>query len=438
MQIEFWKDQPLCAAPLVAPECLNLALRPRLSGDTVLPDLSDCLQSVDFPDCVPKKRFVSNFGDKLPSRDSHFAETFLDNLIAKQATNRFYKKSLPSVQALRPDLINTLWSLTKQLKYSLSTYYLAVSYLDAIFVHYSITKAQGSVVAYCAIMLGAKLEESIEKLPTLSQSASYFNDTQIEQKLLTYERIICECLGFSLNVKTPYALLNAFLALGVVEEDECSSAVGASTVEQFLFAIEYLANFFLEIGVLEYQFNQYPAQVVAASAVLCARCCLGLDCSGDEIIARLRLEKGGYEDCLALMLAEIKKSQSECYVKYWDKIHAMEDELLQRRRKDCRPEADLDDEMASVEQGKNGLLSRETSAQSNSKSGGRLVYDRDFSRQSDKGHLSISERKQGRDWDQENCQPVTPAKETQTVQPQTGGAFSTKRQARKGGPRNTH
>lgn len=278
-----------------------------------------------------QKRYVKSTAFRLEAQDLAIAELHFEQLTIKQHSNRLFKENLASVLTVRGDLISYCWSVCKQIGYSLSTYYLSLAYLDAVFAHYSIKEAQARICAYSAVMLAAKLEESVDKIPTMAETLSFFQDVYDDATFRHYENVIFQCLGYQLNLKTPYTLLNAYLTMGVVEEEELLGQVAPSQFEDFCTAFESLAAFFLEVSALEYEFNRFTSQTVAASTIVCARWCLGLEEVGPTAMATLRLTWSDLEECLMQMIEATKNSNSQMTAKIMGKLLELEEEINSRR-----------------------------------------------------------------------------------------------------------
>lgn len=283
-------------------------------------------------------RYLRSANFTQPPQDEPIAELSLQNMIARKTVNRLFREGLVSVATLRPDLVSFMRSLCRQLQYSLNTFYLAVAYLDCVFGQYSVKQAQGRVLAFSALMLAAKLEENVEKIPAMNDTVSFFDNQYSEESLVFFERIIAECLSFKFNLKTPFSFLNAYLSLGVVREDECSMVDDPLSVGGIVATLESVGALFVEIGTLAYEFNQYDSQTVAASAIVCARSCLGFEMVGESLMERLRVKWTDIEGCVGAMLSSAKFTQSECYFRFQDKIDGMQFEIqqLKNRRTDGR------------------------------------------------------------------------------------------------------
>jgi hypothetical protein len=280
----------------------------------------------------PKKRYVKSTAFRMEPQDMAIAELHFEHLTAKQHSNRIFKENLASVTTVRGDLISFCWSVCKQLTFSLSTYYLSLAYLDAVFAHYAIKEAQARICAYSAVMLAAKLEESVDKIPTMADTLSFFQNVYDDATFRHYENVIFQCMGFQLNLKTPYTLLNAYLAMGMVEEDELLGQIAPTQLDDFCTAFESLAAFFLEVSALEYEFNRFTSQTVAAATIVCARWCLGLEEIGTATMATLRLTWEDLTECLLRMVEATKRSNSQMTIKIMSKLMELEDEIVARRR----------------------------------------------------------------------------------------------------------
>lgn len=362
-------------------------------------------------------------------KDAPFAELHLQNLIANQKVNRYYKENLASVQQFREEMLTLVWTDCRDLKCSLNTYYLAVSYLDVVFAHYSLNRSQSRVCAYSAVILAAKLEEKVDKIPQISDSIEYLNNNFDEKMLMHYEEVIFRCLSFQLNVKTPFTLMNAYLTLGVVTEEEYLQAYPGEQAEQVVSYLERVTGHFLEIATQNYDFNQFSSQVVAAASIACAKRCLGLDAFGPQSLRILRLEWSDLEACVKKLLQSARETNSDCYRKYSREIQFIEDEISQTSKQLDGQFDELAMSVNSEEQERKRIpFSRENTA--STLKNGRKPKTPENGRSSAKKEKMRPTSRRGGSFQENEFQPVTPAKDESTIVDRSKDAFSMRRATR--------
>lgn len=402
----------------------------RDSGETLEIEPVLSLHSLDFPEfALPKTKLVRGPSFTTSAKDATFAELHFQNLVSRQHLNRFYKENLVSVSVFREEMLTFVWTVCKNLKCSLNTYYLAVSYLDVIFAHYSLNKSQSRVCAYSAVILAAKLEEKVDRIPQMSEAIEYFENAFDEKTFLHYEDVIFRCLSFQLNVKTPFTLMNAYLTLGVVTDEECLRVVAKEQLEEFVSFLEHLAGFFLEIAIQNYEFNKFSSQVVAAASIVCAKRCLGLDAFGAQSLNNLRLEWSDLEACVEQLLHSTRLSNSDCYRRYAKEIHSIEEEITRVKQERNRlPDISVDSLSVQESEKKRVPFSRENTA--STLKNGRKPSMKDDVRSSAKKEKFRPTSRRGESYQENEFHPVTPAKGQPVANNLPKGAFSTRKAGR--------
>ena len=235
---------------------------------------------------------------------------FHTEVLKRQTINRFFRTSLAVKNSFRRELIYFAYRLCQKLGFSSYTYYLSVAYLDVVLYNYSINDSQKQICVYMTVMVAAKFEEKIEIIPSFAYSVRFFENKFPESAFVHYEKVIVECLGWQLNVKTPFLILDFFLNKGVVTEMEGTQLFGTNRVEDSLSLFRKQASFILDLTSHHYCFNEFRSDVVAASAIICTRISFGLPIWSSALAAQLRLDWSQLEQCV-LQLAEFLKNSDD-------------------------------------------------------------------------------------------------------------------------------
>jgi hypothetical protein len=218
--------------------------------------------------------FRSNRFSTQEFNGSNF-NTVTEEMIARQSVNRYYNTSLGNLDS-RDSSIEWIKCLCKNLSYSLTTFYLAVAYIDAILSFYSLKRHQLKLICYVCVILAAKMEEVDRKIPSLGQSIIMLNHEYTPQDIMARERLVVSLLEFNLNLKTPFTFLMFFFARGFVSDLDLQGLNSQTEISTYIQNIEDLALFFMDMMVKRYEYYQFTSIAVAAAALTCARICVGI------------------------------------------------------------------------------------------------------------------------------------------------------------------
>lgn len=279
-----------------------------------------------------KKRFLRSTRFEIMTGNYCDSHLILQNMIKKQCVNRIYRDSLNSNKHLRCEMFNFAWSFCKYFKYSLQTYFLSIAYIDVVVSRYSIADSQIRVCVYACVLLAAKLEENLDKIPLLKDSVRNFEDKYDEKVFSHYENVVFQCLDWNLNVQTPFSFLHFFLSKGVLTEDEVLLVIQQHQIEAFMRSFDQIVLVFLEIALQQYKFNRFSSQVVAISVIVCTRVCLKLRSWTEELRNLTLLEWVDVEDCISMLLSETKSANIELYTQFENSLIQFERFILKNKK----------------------------------------------------------------------------------------------------------
>lgn len=251
------------------------------------------------------------------------------NMLDSEHKNRLYKEELLTDEEIRCEVFRAATLLTDYFKYSHQTHYLCLSYIDVVLAKYAIIKCQIHVLAYCSLILAAKLEENYAGLPKIEKGLEILKNVGVDSKeaIFHYERYIFQTLNFETNLKTPFSFLSLFLQKGVVTEPEIPQDKGQKTRSGFEETFQNLALFFLQASVERYQFNKYKSSVVAASVIFLTRGCLGLQGLTPRLEAQLCTCWNKIKECVTNLLNLTKHHNLDFSQKFREAIIILENDI---------------------------------------------------------------------------------------------------------------
>ena len=262
----------------------------------------------------------------LNSNDMDF-EVSHKNMLNSEHKNRLYKEELLIHEHLRCEVFGAATKLTNFYKFSDHTRYLCLSYIDAVLAKYTIITSQINVLAYCSLILAAKLEEKYGRLPKVDEGLEILPDVDSREAIFHYERYIFQSLNFEINLKTPFSFLSVFLQKGVVTEPEIAQAKGQKNHSGFEETFKKLALFFLEASVQRYHFSKYKSSVVAVSVIFLTRGCLGLKGLTPRLETQLRTCWDEIKECVTNLLNLTKHHNLDFAQKFNEGIKIVEKDI---------------------------------------------------------------------------------------------------------------
>ena len=188
----------------------------------------------------------------------------------------YFNSSFAQV-AVRAKIIALIWSCCCTKRFSLSTYYNAIAYLDMLFSKTTVPPEKADIVAVTVTVLAAKLNERKRLLPSSNVILSFLPSGSTKDDFILTELWIVTNLDFALHVHTAFHHLQRMMQQHSLTAADLAEA-GHSTdlFEKVCLSLKQLAFFFLELSVKDYDFNQFAPATIALGCLMCSRACVEL------------------------------------------------------------------------------------------------------------------------------------------------------------------
>ncbi|EOA20642.1 hypothetical protein CARUB_v10000955mg [Capsella rubella] len=214
-------------------------------------DVSDCLQVVDIDASVQDPKFCSLY-----------AASIYDNIHVAELDQRPSTSYMVQVQrdidpTMRGILIDWLVEVSEEYKLASDTLYLTVNLIDRFMSHNYIEKQRLQLLGVTCMLIASKYEEI--SAPRLEEFCFITDNTYTRQEVLSMEIQVLNFLHFRLSVPTTKTFLRRFILAAQASE------------KVPLIEMEFLANYFAELTLVEYTFLRFQPSLIAASAVFLAR-----------------------------------------------------------------------------------------------------------------------------------------------------------------------
>lgn len=240
----------------------------------------------------------------------------------------FYNENAYHLDA-RHELTTWMLHVSYKLRYSARTYHLGVNLLDALLSCCVVELEHIKIVTYIALHLAAKMEESIDKVPSFASVAELFNYEFNEEQLKIAEVEMFTTLGYSLYRRTALVELEDMLQQGVVFCDEAQIYGQSINLENaFAWANQFLNRVEQEV-LLSYNLTKYHPRVVAASLIFIARRTMGMDPWTERLARMTNIYIGNMEACITYLTDNhITYAQSHNNI-----IHSIDDEIFENEER---------------------------------------------------------------------------------------------------------
>jgi hypothetical protein len=179
-----------------------------------------------------------------------------------------------------------------QFRLHTSTIHVAVLFLDKIFRSREVPRAQWQLIATACISVAAKYEEAEEHCPPIPDLLHLTKLSSSGHTSLSFREGECEVLrnlGWRLRAVPPLHVIGYFLAKGVVFEND--SWQGRALIEKIPRYIKKYSEFFCNLTLQDYAFQQYLPTQLAAAIVMASRVALQIEPRWRPELVRLT----GYE-----------------------------------------------------------------------------------------------------------------------------------------------
>jgi hypothetical protein len=175
-------------------------------------------------------------------------------------------------------LVDWMSDVGEQCRLHNTTVHCAILYLDKIFRSREIPRSQWKLLATACISVAAKYEEAEEHCPPIPELLQLTKLSNVGHTCLSFregELEVLRYLGWSLRAVPALHVIGYFLAKGVCFEDDAWQ--GRSLIEKIPKYVKKYAEFFCNLTLQEYAFQQYLPTQLAAAILLASRVALQLE-----------------------------------------------------------------------------------------------------------------------------------------------------------------
>ena len=236
----------------------------------------------------------------------------LKKMVTKQAKNRYFNKNAYHLD-YRVNLVAFVQQLCNRLNYSMKTFYLSCSILDAVLSLYFIEQSQIKMLTVICVQLSAKMNENLDSIPELTAISKKFENEFTCDELMNCEAMVFKILDYNLNIVTSYDFITQFLYRGVVSSLDLKIGITAEERATVMNSFENLVFTLLEVTLKNYQFYKYSSIAVAATVIGCVRKFMGFGEIWNESLESLTfVSYKSIKSCIAYL----EKSVSVVYPEF--------------------------------------------------------------------------------------------------------------------------
>lgn len=173
-----------------------------------------------------------------------------------------------------------------------STIHVSVLFLDKIFRSATIPRDQWQLIATACISVASKYEEAEEHcppIPDLLRLTKLSNAGHTSLSFREGELVVLRHLGWRLRAIPPIHVVGYFLAKGACYEDDVWQ--GRALIQKIPKYVRKYAEFFCNLTLQDYSFQQYLPTMLGAAILLASRVSLNLQPKWRPELERLT----GYE-----------------------------------------------------------------------------------------------------------------------------------------------
>jgi len=220
-----------------------------------------------LPSCADSlnARLVCTSWDKL-LRDKYLRKViYSDDFLRQNEINYNYKVSLdymkPHFQReinshMRLILVDWLYEVAEEFSFHSETVFLCINILDRYLAIQQVPKSKLQLLGVVCLLIAAKFEEI--QVPRVEQFVYISDNTCTREDIFLMEVHVLAKLKYFLSAPTSRTFLTKYF-----------SAVRIGDATQTML-VDTLANYFIELSLLDYEMLKYPASLIAASALCLA------------------------------------------------------------------------------------------------------------------------------------------------------------------------
>jgi hypothetical protein len=185
---------------------------------------------------------------------------------------------LASYMPYRRYLVDWMSDVGEQLHLHSTTVHVSILLLDKIFRSADIPRSEWQLLATACISIAAKYEEAEEQCPHIPQLLQLTRLSSVGHTSLSFregELEVLSRLSWTLRAFPPLHVANYFQAKGVVFDDDLWQ--GRELIDKIPKYIKKYVEFFCNLCLQDYQFQQYLPTKLAAAVVLASRVALHIE-----------------------------------------------------------------------------------------------------------------------------------------------------------------
>uniref|UniRef100_A0A7S3QJF9 Cyclin N-terminal domain-containing protein n=1 Tax=Chaetoceros debilis TaxID=122233 RepID=A0A7S3QJF9_9STRA len=174
-------------------------------------------------------------------------------------------------------LVDWMSDVGEQCRLHNSTVHVSILMLDKIFRSNEIPRSHWQLLATACISIAAKYEEAEEHCPPIPDLLQLTRLSQAGHTSLSFRDGEVECLkflGWRLRAIPPIHFIGYFLAKGAIFQDDTWQ--DRNLIEKIPKYVKKYADFFCNLTLQEYSFQQYLPSELAAAILLASRVALQL------------------------------------------------------------------------------------------------------------------------------------------------------------------
>jgi hypothetical protein len=190
-------------------------------------------------------------------------------------------------------LVDWMSDIGEQCRLHNSTIHVSILFLDKIFRGSDVPRNQWQVLATACISVAAKYEEAEEHCPPIPDLLHLTKLSAAGHTSLSFregELDVLRRLGWNLRAFPPLHVTGYFVSKGVCFVDDVWQ--GRSIIDKIPKYVKKYTEFFCNLTLQEYDFQQYVPTVLASAIVLASRVALHLEPRWRPELVRLT----GYEE----------------------------------------------------------------------------------------------------------------------------------------------
>ena len=239
------------------------------------------------------RRHLYSIAHKTPviSEDT-FSETYkiLHNIECDFLAEYGYMCNQEDInEQMRGILIDWLVTIQYKFNFSPETLFLTVNLLDRYLEKALISRKELQLVGICAMFIACKYEETI--IPEIKDLVYISANAYTKNDIIDMELKILKMLNFNITIASSLKFLERYSKLLNFKQNEY-----------------YLARYFIELSLIDYQFLKYKPSIIAASAIYLVEKYKGKEISSD--INEMPYYYNEIRDCVIEFISLIDKAHT--------------------------------------------------------------------------------------------------------------------------------